>query len=385
MPRALNRLNARQVATLTEKGYHADGGGLYLRIAETKTWAFRWERNKRPREMGLGPLHTVSLAMAREAATAARRIVLAGGDPIEQRRVEQATSAGVPTFEKAFAAYIETNRKGWRNPKHVDQWTNTLTTYASPFIGSKPVDQITTADMLAILTPIWTTKTETATRVRQRIEAVLDAERAKSQSDRENPARWRGHLAKLLPKPSSVSPVQHFPALPYAKLADFMEDLRAQEGEAARALEFTILTAARTSMTLEAPPSEIHGSDWVIPKLRMKAKRDHIVPMPEAAQTLIKDRRKGSLLFANLLTGDPLSENAMLALLERMGHGNITVHGFRSTFKDWASDLTDYADDLSEMALAHAIKDKTKASYQRGAMLERRRTMMEAWATYCGY
>lgn len=371
------------MATVTRKGYHADGGGLYLLVDGSKRWVFRFTLAKRPREMGLGPVHTVTLAQAREEALAARRLCLQGIDPIEHRAALRAADESIPTFDEASAAHIEAHRKGWSNAKHADQWTNTLKTYASPFIGDKPVDQIDTADMLRILKPIWSDKTETATRVRQRIEAVLDAERAKRGDDRENPARWRGHLSTLLPKPTDVTPVEHFPALPYKRIAAFMEDLRAEEGEAARALEFTILTAARTEMTRFATPAEIEGKDWVLTPTRMKAKRGHIAPIPRAARSLLKGRISGDYLFTNPVTDEPLSENAMLALLERMGHGDITVHGFRSTFKDWASDCTEYPDDLSEMALAHAIKDKTKASYQRGAMLERRRKLMEAWAKFC--
>lgn len=383
MPRLHNRLNPRLVATLAEKGYHADGGGLYLKIDASKRWVFRFTRAGKPREMGLGPVHTVSLAEARQAAREARQDMLAGADPIEKRAAQRAAQAAVQTFEKAAAAYIAEHKNGWRNAKHAEQWTSTLAAYAEPVIGAKPWDHVTTDDVLRILKPIWSTKTETATRVRQRIEAVLGAEIARSRRDLPNPARWRGHLDKLLPKPSSVSPVQHFPALHYSKLPDFMEDLREEQGTAARSLEFVILTAARSGMVLGATAAEIAGDVWTVPSARMKTKRAHEIPLSKAAKALVTVDT--GLLFPHPISGNPLSENAMLALLERMKRTDITVHGFRSTFKGWADELGDFPDDLSEIALAHVIKDKSKAAYKREAQVEKRRTMMEAWAAYCGY
>lgn len=388
MARELNRLSARRVATATDRGYYADGGGLYLQVTESgsKSWIFRYTRDKKSRDMGLGPLHTISLAEARQGAMAARKALLDGIDPLDARRAALAAKAGIPRFGEAATNYIAEQRKSWTNPKHADQWTNTLTTYAFPVIGEKPVDAVDTTDLLTILRPIWETKTETATRVRQRIEAVLDAQYAQRHWDKQNPARWRGHLAKLLPKPSKVREVRHFPALPYPDMPAFMALLRADTGTAARALEFLILTAARTNMVSKASWPEIHGDLWKVPKERMKAKVEHIVPLVPAAVLLLEDlpRIKGS---AAIFRGDRglkahMSNAAMDALLERMGFAHITVHGFRSTFKDWATEQTDFPNEVSESALAHVIADKTEAAYRRGALLKKRRELMEAWAAY---
>lgn len=390
MARALNRLSARRVATVAEAGYYADGGGLYLQLTATgsKSWIFRFTRHGKTRDMGLGPLHTVSLAEARIVATAARKALLDGIDPLDARRAALAVKAGISTFAVAAAEYIAEQAKGWTNAKHAEQWTNTLDTYAMPTIGQKPVDAIDTTDVLAILRPIWETKTETATRVRQRIEAVLDAQYAQRHWDKQNPARWRGHLSKLLPKPSKVREVRHFPALPYKDMPAFMAKLRADTCTAARALEFLILTVARTNMVSKADWPEVDGALWTVPKERMKGKIEHIVPLSAAAVALLEalPRIKGSQA---VFRGDRglkahMSNAAMDALLERMGYAHVTVHGFRSTFKDWAAEQTDFPNEVSESALAHVVKDKTEAAYRRGALLKKRRQLMEAWAKYCG-
>ncbi len=383
----IHRLTARRVATITEPGYHPDGGGLYLQVTASgaKSWVLRYRFEGRRPEMGLGPLHVVGLAEARAAADAARKMIVAGHDPLAGRRAAAVATAAIPTFSQAAAAYIEERKAGWSNPKHADQWTNTLETYAMPVIGSMRVDRIDTDHILAILRPIWSVKTETASRVRQRVEAVLDAVTVQKKRTGENPARWRGHLAMILPKPTAVAKVENFAALPYAELPAFMTALRARRGEAARALEFTILTAARTGMTVGACPAEVNLEEgtWTVPGSRMKAKAEHTTPLSPAALALVRPRMDRELLFPNDLSKEPLSENAMLALLKRMGFAHITVHGFRSTFKDWASETTDFADDLSEAALAHRIRDKAKAAYKRGTMLEKRRTLMVAWENYC--
>lgn len=383
----INRLTARRVATITEPGYHPDGGGLYLQVTPSgaKSWVFRYRFDGRRPEMGLGPLHVVGVAEARESADAARKLVLAGQDPLSGRRAAAVATAGIPTFWDAALAYIEERRAGWTNPKHADQWSSTLETYAKPVLGRMRVDRIDTDHILAVLRPIWAVKTETASRVRQRIEAVLDAATVQKKRTGENPARWRGHLAMILPKPTSVTKVENFAALPYAELPTFMAELRKRHGEAARALEFTVLTAARTGMTLGAVPKEIdlQACTWTVPADRMKAKVEHTIPLSAAALSLAKARMQRALIFPNNLTSEPLSENAMLALLKRMGFGHITVHGFRSTFKDWASETTDFPDDLSEAALAHKIRDKSKAAYKRGTMLEKRRVLMSAWDQFC--
>lgn len=390
MARALNRLSARRVATVTDAGYYADGGGLYLQVtaAGSKSWIFRFARHGKTRDMGLGPTHTVGLADARVGAALARKALLDGIDPLDARKAALAAKAGIVTFAEASAEYIAEQAKGWTNAKHADQWTNTLETYAMPTIGTKPVDAVDTNDVLAILRPIWETKTETATRVRQRIEAVLDAQYAARHWDRMNPARWRAHLDKLLPKPSKVRAVQHFAAMPYPELPAFMAELRANSYTAARALEFLILTAARTNMVSKACWPEIAGDLWIVPAARMKAGREHQVPLSRAALALLESlpRIKGSVA---IFRGDRglkahMSNAAMDALLERMGYAHVTVHGFRSTFKDWAAEQTDFPNEVSESALAHVVKDKTEAAYRRGALLKKRRQLMEAWADFCG-
>jgi integrase len=388
MARELNRLSARRVTTVTDAGYHADGGGLYLQVTASgsKSWIFRYTRAGKTRDMGLGPLYVVSLAEARSTAAEARKALLQGIDPLDARRAAMAARDGIPTFAEAAARYIEAQRSGWTNPKHAAQWTTTLATYAEPTIGAKPIDAVTTTDLLAILQPIWETKTETATRVRQRVEAVLDAEYARRHWDRQNPARWRGHLDKLLPKPSRVRKVRHFPALPYDDAPAFMAKLRADTGIAARALEFLILTAARTNMVTKARRPEIRGDLWTVPPERMKSGEEHQVPLVSQVLTLLEALPviKGSdyLFHGDRKLKAHLSNGAMDALLERMGYAHITVHGFRSTFKDWASEQTNFANEVSESALAHVIEDKTDAAYRRGAMLKKRRKLMDAWAAY---
>lgn len=310
--------------------------------------------------MGLGPLHVMGLADARAAADAARRMVHSGEDPLAGQRAAAVANASIPTFWEAAVAFIAERQAGWTNPKHAGQWTSTLETYAKPVLGDLRVDCIETDHILAVLRPIWATKTETASRVRQRVEAVLDSLTVQKKQTGENPARWRGYLAVILPKPTAVAKVENFAALPYTALPAFMAALRLRPGEAARALEFTILTAARTGMTLGAVPEEIDlaAGTWTVPGNRMKAKSEHTIPLPAAAIALARPRMERDLLFANDLRNQPLSENAMLALLKRMGFGHVAVHGFRSTFKDWASEITDFPDDLSEAALAHKIRDK---------------------------
>lgn len=383
----INRLTARRVTTIAEPGYHPDGGGLYLQVTTSgaKSWVFRYRFEGRRPEMGLGPLHVIGLADARVAADAARKLVQAGQDPLAGRRAAAMATSSIPTFWEAAVAYIAERQAGWTNPKHAGQWTSTLETYAKPVLGDLRVDRIETDHILAVLRPIWANKTETASRVRQRVEAVLDSATVQKKRTGENPARWRGHLAVILPKPTAVTKVENFAALPYAELPSFMTALKSRHGEAARALEFTIYTAARTGMTLGAAPGEVDlaAGTWTVPWSRMKGKVEHTIPLSPPALALALRRMDGPLLFPNDLTAEPLSENAMLALVKRMGFGHITVHGFRSTFKDWASETTDFPDDLSEAALAHRIRDKAKAAYKRGSMIEKRRQLMSAWAEYC--
>lgn len=385
MARQLNRLSARQVAT-AKPGKYPDGGGLWLQVTPSgaKSWVFRYTRDKREQFMGLGPVHTVSLAEARQKAQDARKALLVGGDPLAQRRAAQAAKEGTPTFCAAYAAYIAEHRAGWKNPKHVDQWTNTLDTYAKPKIGDKRVDEITTEDVMSVLQPIWQTKTETAKRLRGRIEAVLDADRAKHGRPGENPARWRGHLAKLLPSPKRIRKVKHFAAMPYAEVPAFMQALRARSGQSARALEFLILTAMRTNPVRMAHRAEIKGDVWKIPGEHMKGGRPFTVPLSAAAIDVLErtPREAGSTYLFAGQRKPYLSNGAMDKLLQKDMGLPYTVHGFRSSFKDWASETTHFHNEVSESALAHTISDETEAAYRRGELLAKRRELMEAWSTY---
>lgn len=384
MARPLNRLSARAVATAAEPGYYADGGGLYLRIgpAGTKSWVFRFKRHGKLREMGMGALTAVGLASAREIAADARESIAKGQDPIEARRTARAAKSPIPTFSVASASYIADHRPAWKSGKHADQWKNSLATYAEPVIGKKSIDAIGTDDILRVLKPIWTTKAETANRVRQRIECVIDAEFARHRSERPNPARWKGHLDKLLPRPAKLKKRGHMAALPYADMPAFMAKLRAEYGNAARALEFLILTACRSSEVRYATRGEIHGDMWTIPKERMKGGVAHTVPLSAATVEIVGKCPARGLLFPYEITGKALSENAMRALLIRMDYGHVTAHGMRSSFRDWAAEETDTLNIVAEKALAHAIPNEAEAAYRRGELLRKRRELMDAWAEY---
>jgi integrase len=300
----------------------------------------------------------------------------------------------VPTFTQAAAAYIRAHRRGWSNIRHARTWPRSLKTYAGPVIGKKPVDLVTTEDVLRILTPVWTTRTETASRVQGRIESVLDFAAAHKWRDAVNPARWRGHLDKLLPPPSRIKVVRHQPAIPYQEVSGFMAELRMMGSVSARALEFLILTATRTSEVLGATWNEIDlaASIWTIPSGRMKARREHRVPLSEAGMDVLRrvPRVAGTAyIFPGARTGRPLSNMALLQLMRGMGHGvggeesDAVPHGFRSAFRDWAGEVSSFPRDVCEMALAHVIENKVEAAYRRGDLFEKRRAMMQAWADWC--
>ena len=367
-----------------ERPYLAsDGDGLFLRVQPGggRSWIVRLYRGGKPRDMGVGPYPEMTLAAARDAALEARRAAMRGDDPISSRQRVRA----VPTFREAAEAYIETNCAGWRNAKHGAQWSATLTTYAYPSIGTMKVNAIETADVLKVLGPIWAGKSETAGRVRGRIEAVLDRAKALGQRTGENPAAWKGNLAAILPPKGRVAPVEHHPSLPYAELADFMVELRSKDGMAARALEFAILTAARTGEVIGATWSEIdlEGRVWTVPGSRMKAGREHRVPLSDAATLILAalpGDRSGRVFRHR---GRALSNMSMLMLLRRMGRSDLTVHGFRSTFSDWCAEQTNTPSEVREMALAHAVGDKVEAAYRRGDLFEKRRSLANAWAAYC--
>lgn len=371
----------------------ADGAGLYLVVDANggRRWTFIFQWHGRRREMGLGSFQDVGLAEAREAVRDARKLVARGINPIEHRRSQR---AGPQTFAMVAAAYVRAHRRGWRNRKHARQWVSTLRTHAK-LLRPLAVEAIDTADLLRVLTPIWNTVPETASRVRGRIEKVLDAAKAKGLREGENPARWRGHLDHLLAKRQILSRGHH-KALPYPEVAAFMADLQSRPAVAARALEFTILTAARTSEVLRACWAEIDlvGKVWTVPAERMKAKREHRVPLSPAAVALLESMQTGgnnpaalifpgSRLDPETLEYRPLSNMSMSMLLRRMKHEEITVHGFRSTFRDWAGEATTFQREVAEAALAHTVGDSTERAYRRGDALEKRRALMNAWADYC--
>jgi integrase len=397
MTRAIGRLTALKVEKAKEPGMYSDGGGLYLRVTDTgaKNWILRFMLDRRPRWMGLGPLALYGLSEARARALDARRKRHEGIDPIEARRAERARqrldAAKAITFGEVAATYIAAHRAGWRNGKHLAQWEATLRIHAAP-IMSLPVQSVDTALVVKVLEPIWTTRPETASRLRGRIEAVLDYAKVREFRDGENPARWRGHLAKLLPARSKVRDVKHHAALPYAALPAFLASLRQQEGNAARALEFLILTATRTGETIGARWKDVDLLDktWTVPAARMKAHREHRVPLSVRALAILGEMQAArqadaddAHVFAGRKPATPLSNMAFLMLLRRMGHGDLTTHGFRATFKTWASEHTSAQNQTVEASLAHVIGDKVEQAYRRGDLLEKRRRLMQQWATFC--
>ena len=386
-------LTAKQVEKLSEPGRYGDGGGLYLQVLATgaKTWVFRFMLNGRAREMGLGGAATFSLAEARERARAARQLLADGADPIEAKREDalqrRMADANIITFDKAADRYIDAHAPGWRNDKHRQQWENTLATYASPIIGDLPVSRVDTAQVLRVLQPIWTTKPETASRLRGRIESVLDWAKVQGYREGENPARWKGHLDMTLPARAKVSKVEHHAALPWREVGAFISELRGMPGTSASALEFIILTACRTSEAINAEWREfdLNAKVWTIPAARMKAGKEHIVPLSDGALRILsamRDLSESAFAFAGR-KGAPLSNMAGLQLLRRMGRADLTVHGFRSTFRDWAGESTAHPREVIEHALAHQLKDKAEAAYQCGSLFDKRRVLMADWAAYC--
>lgn len=407
-----------------EPGRHFDASGLYLIVNGKRAahWERRYELNGKAHWMGLGRVTAFGLEEARARNKAVSQQLADGIDPLAAKRANRAAQAAAAvktmTFKECTKGYIEANRHGWKNGKHENQWSMTLLgvdpkgkpakhDYCK-IIRDLPVNSIDTALVLKVLQPVWTTKTETASRIRGRVEKVLDRAKVLGLRSGENPARWVGHLDQLLPKRSQVAPVENHPALPYAQLPAFMTDLRRREGMGARALEYTILTAVRTSDTIDAKWSEIdkHTRLWTIPRARMKGqkgaarKRDHVIPLSQPALALLDALpREAEYLFLGSNAGEPLSNAAMAAVIDRMNEDRVKAglpkwtdpqqdgreivpHGFRSTFKDWCSDETDYPGEMSEMALAHTLPDKTESAYRRGSMQEKRRKMMQDWASY---
>ena len=394
MAKEIDKLDALMVKSLTKPGYYFDGAGLYLQVSKSgsKSWIMRYTLDGKPCEMGLGSFVTFTLADARKRATTQRKLLADGIDPLAKKQgdllLKRMADANIITFDKAAAAFIQANSPAWRNAKHGDQWRNTLATYANPVIGTLPVSKIETAHVLRILSPIWATKTETATRVRGRIEKILDWAKVQGYRTGDNPAAWRGHLSEALPKPSKVADAGHHAALAWSEIGAFMVALRAAQGAGARAMELIILTATRTSEVLHAKWSEfdLDGGMWLIPKERMKGFREHRVPLSAAALAVLDSAKAESSGGEYVFTGRKqaaLSNMACLQTLKRMGRSDLTVHGFRSTFRDWVSESTSYPRDVAEMALAHAIEDKSEAAYRRGDLIEKRRALMSDWAAHC--
>ena len=391
------RLTTKRVAKLTEPGRYGDGRGLYLQVtpAGVRSWLLRYERGGRERAMGLGPVADFTLAEARERARKARQLLKDGIDPLDARkeqRAKQAAEAALAaaanvTFKECSDQYFKFHSRKWNNAKHSAQFLSTLKMYAYPALGKVPVAAIDKALVLKAIEPIWYTKTETASRVRGRIESVLNFAKTRGYRSGENPAAWDGNLVHALPARSTIAKVDHHPALPFAELPDFMAQLSAREGSAARALEFTILNAARTGEVIGARWSEINLAQklWTIPAGRMKAKKEHRVPLTDRALQILKALpREADFIFPGSRKGTPISNMAMAQLLKRMNRHDITVHGFRSTFRDWAAERSNYPNHVVDMALAHVISDKVEAAYRRGDLFAKRARLMSEWARYCG-
>jgi len=381
------KLTARAAAT-AKPGRHGDGAGLYLVVAPSgaRKWVYRFSFARKVTEMGLGSAHVVSLAEARDKAHEARKMLGAGKNPIEARRRAAIIGATKPSFGAVADALIAAKQSQWRNPKHRAQWRMTLQTYATP-LRSRPVDEIDTAAVLAVLQPLWREKPETASRLRGRIEAVLDAAKAQGYRSGENPAAWRGHLAHLLPR-RGILARGHHAAMDYRDVPAFIALLRERQALAALALEFCILTAARSGEALGAQWCEIDlaAKVWTVPAVRTKAARKHRVPLPARALAILEklaETRTGEFVFPGQRAGKPLSATAMEMVLRRMKQGGATVHGFRSAFRDWAGNETHFAREVAEAALAHVVGDKAEQAYRRGDALEKRRSLMAAWADHC--
>lgn len=387
--RARNKLTVRQVASITKLGVHSDGGGLYLRVRQSgRSWFYIGTLHGNRIELGLGSVLDVTLAKAREKAGALREMIFDGIDPREERAKAKSKPKPKVTFGAFAKELVADIEDGFKNPKHRQQWRNTLDTYAKP-MADIPIDQVTTEDVLEVLKPIWLSKPETASRVRGRIERVLDAAKVKGLRSGENPARGRGHLDLLLPKRSKTS-VKHHAALPFAEIAKFMEELRQRPAVAARALELTILTAARSGETRGMTWAEVdlEKKIWTVPASRMKAGVIHEVPLSDPAVAILQALKANTVKPDDFVfpapRGGALSDMALSQLLKRMDCKTITVHGFRSTFRDWAGEKTEFGREEVEMALAHTVASSVERAYRRGRALEKRSKLMAAWASFCG-
>lgn len=391
----MGKLTALAVTRPMKAGLHPDGDGLYLQVGGSgaRSWIYRFTLGGKQRYLGLGSANAIPLKLARELAAQARQLRAQGIDPVERRRAERMAGrvelAKAMTFAQAARAFINSHEATWRNAKHRQQWSNTLSTYVHPVIGSLPVAEIDTGLVLKILLPIWNSKPETASRLRGRIELILDWAKVAGYRDGPNPAAWRGHLEHSLPARSKVRAVEHHAALPYGEMPAFMASLRERQSTSARCLEFTILTGVRTSEAIGARWDEVDFETrvWTVPATRMKAGKQHRVPLSGRAITILhelSERREGEFIFPGGRSGRPLSNMAMLKMLALLGRDDLTVHGFRSSFRDWAAERTNFPSEVVEMALAHAVGDKVEAAYRRGDLFEKRRKLMDAWAEFCG-
>lgn len=385
MPRGIHRLTDAGTRAEKAQGRHSDGGGLYLNVTSTgtKSWLFMWVVDGKRREMGLGAYPAIGLAKARAKAVELREAVAAGRDPIaEKRQIPE------PTFGKCADAYIEANKSDWSNVKHEYQWTQTLRDRCA-LIRDKRVSLVTTEDIEKVLRPIWTTTPETASRLRGRIERVLNYAKTKGWRTGENPASWKGNLSNLLPRPTPKRLRGHQPALRFEDMPALMDELALQRGLSARALELTILTVARTGETLRASWSEFDLAKklWTVPSERMKAREEHVVPLSDRAVSLLEKLAEAAtskyLFPSSTRPEQPLSNMAMLMLLRRMKKTDVSVHGFRSSFRDWCGDQTSFPREVAEAALAHKVGNEVEQAYRRGTALAKRTKLMQAWADYC--
>lgn len=383
------QLSAAKIRNIKTAGTYFDGAGLRLQVTKAggKTWIFRFQINGKTREMGLGSFNDLTLKQARETASDMRALARQGIDPIAHRKAQQhqTADANVWTFDKCAKAYIDAHAPGWSNAKHVEQWRSTMQQYCSPVFGNLPVSAVDTGLVMQAIEPIWQTRTETASRVRGRIENILSWAIVRGYREGPNPAIWRGHLSMLLPARAKVQKVRHHPAMDYQDVSAFMKEIKPKISISAKALQFTILTACRTKEVIGARREEIDGNIWTVPLERMKATREHRVPLSTQALELLDSLPvTEGWLFPSIHYHKPISNMAMLKFLKTdMQRPSLTVHGFRSSFRDWCAEQTNYPRELAEASLAHVLQDKTEAAYQRGDMLEKRRRLMQAWADYC--
>lgn len=389
----MNKLTAMAIAKTTKPGRYGDGGGLYFLVGAHggRSWVFRFKIGKRERAMGLGPYPEVSLADARAKAAECRRLRIDSIDPLDLKNAEKEqrllAERGQTTFKECAESYIALHEVTWKNSKHRQQWRNTLATYAYPVLGQQAVAKIDAAAVLSVLEPVWIVKPETASRLRGRIEAILDWAKVKKMREGDNPAAWKANLAHALPAKSKIKKVRHHAAMDYRAVPDFFQELVPGSTPTELALKFLVLTAARTGEVIGARWTEIGAGfeAWTVPPDRMKAGREHRVPLSEPARALLVQARQiagnSPFLFPGRFQDQPLSNMAMLELLRRWGK-SVTAHGFRSSFRDWAAEETNYPHDVVEMALAHVIENKVEAAYRRGDLFAKRRELMAAWARF---